>query len=216
MNKTAIEWCDYTWNPVVGCIRGCKYCYARRIHNRFSKTPFWEIHFFPERLVDPLRRKAPATIFVGSMSDVEYWEPDWLYEILEVCDACPQHTFMFLSKSPGAYIGQEWPANTMQGLTITSCQNGFERDAIEWFLGQGNTPRPFLSVEPLLGNVDYLPVSGIEMIIAGAMTGPGATPVREYWLRSFLKRVPKEKMFLKASITNSDVWKKLQQEGVAI
>ena len=26
--KTKIDWCDSTWNPVTGCLHGCKYCYA--------------------------------------------------------------------------------------------------------------------------------------------------------------------------------------------
>lgn len=33
--KTKIDWCDATWNPVTGCLHGCKYCYAERIANRF-------------------------------------------------------------------------------------------------------------------------------------------------------------------------------------
>lgn len=36
MNKTKIDWCDSTWNPVTGCLHGCEYCYARRMANRFS------------------------------------------------------------------------------------------------------------------------------------------------------------------------------------
>jgi protein gp37 len=36
VNKTNIEWCDYTWNPVTGCLHGCEYCYARRIAKRFE------------------------------------------------------------------------------------------------------------------------------------------------------------------------------------
>ena len=28
-DKTKIEWCDSTWNPVTGCLHGCEYCYAR-------------------------------------------------------------------------------------------------------------------------------------------------------------------------------------------
>lgn len=36
MNKTRIEWCNSTWNPVTGCLHGCEYCYARRIANRFT------------------------------------------------------------------------------------------------------------------------------------------------------------------------------------
>lgn len=36
MQKTGIEWCDSTWNPVTGCLNGCPYCYARSIANRFG------------------------------------------------------------------------------------------------------------------------------------------------------------------------------------
>lgn len=36
MNKTKIDWCDSTWNPVTGCLHGCEYCYARGIANRFK------------------------------------------------------------------------------------------------------------------------------------------------------------------------------------
>lgn len=36
MNKTKIEWCDDTWNPVTGCLHNCGYCYAKRIANRFG------------------------------------------------------------------------------------------------------------------------------------------------------------------------------------
>ena len=36
MNKSKIEWCDYTWNPVTGCLHNCPYCYAKRIVTRFS------------------------------------------------------------------------------------------------------------------------------------------------------------------------------------
>ncbi len=37
--KTKIDWCDATWNPVTGCLHGCKYCYARRIAERFGGYP---------------------------------------------------------------------------------------------------------------------------------------------------------------------------------
>ena len=36
MEKTKIDWCDSTWNPVTGCLHGCEYCYARGIANRFG------------------------------------------------------------------------------------------------------------------------------------------------------------------------------------
>ena len=38
INKTKIEWCTHTWNPVTGCRHGCPYCYARSIANRFGTS----------------------------------------------------------------------------------------------------------------------------------------------------------------------------------
>ena len=38
VNKTKIEWCTHTWNPVTGCRHGCPYCYARSIANRFGTS----------------------------------------------------------------------------------------------------------------------------------------------------------------------------------
>ena len=40
MNKTKIDWCDSTWNPVTGCYHGCEYCYARNQTHRFGAG--WE------------------------------------------------------------------------------------------------------------------------------------------------------------------------------
>ena len=201
MNKTKIEWCDYTWNPITGCKRGCEYCYARRIHERFYKSPFSEIVFHPERLNDPAKIKKPSTIFVGSMSDIQYWGVSDFDKILTVCRDNPQHTFMFLSKNEGSYCSPytNWPFNTMQGLTITSTENKFHEESILQFLR--NTTRPFLSIEPLLGEVlRCYGLSKMEKIIVGAMTGPSAKPPEKEWIESVLTNVPKEKLFIKENV----------------
>lgn len=36
MNRSKIEWCDHTWNPITGCRHGCPYCYARTMTARFA------------------------------------------------------------------------------------------------------------------------------------------------------------------------------------
>lgn len=36
MNRSRIEWCDHTWNPITGCRHNCPYCYAKRMSARFS------------------------------------------------------------------------------------------------------------------------------------------------------------------------------------
>ena len=36
VNRSKIEWCDHTWNPITGCLHGCEYCYAKSMVKRFS------------------------------------------------------------------------------------------------------------------------------------------------------------------------------------
>lgn len=40
MEKSKIDWCDSTWNPVSGCYHECEYCYARNIAKRFGGWSF--------------------------------------------------------------------------------------------------------------------------------------------------------------------------------
>lgn len=78
MKQTKIDWCDCTVNPVVGCERGCGYCYARKLNNRFGFIKDWsKPQFFPERLKQ-FDSKKPKSIFINSMSDIAYWETKWV------------------------------------------------------------------------------------------------------------------------------------------
>lgn len=185
MNRTKIEWCDYTWNPIVGCKTGCKYCYAERINKRFKHIPDWKKpEFFPERLTDPLDKKA-ATIFVGSMCDLfGGWIPsEWIWQIMEVVHLCDQHQFMFLTKYPLRYNEFEFPPNAWIGATIEQAdEKGMQRlydiDDVE------TSAKKFLSIEPLLGDFYALKLSHFDLLIIGAMTGPGAIVPQKEWIES--------------------------------
>lgn len=41
MNRSRIEWCDHTWNPITGCRHDCPYCYARNMTKRFAGDVRW-------------------------------------------------------------------------------------------------------------------------------------------------------------------------------
>jgi protein gp37 len=198
MQKTKIDWPTkdgqqlYTWNPITGCKRGCSYCYARRIHERFNKTPYSDIVLHPERLNDPIKHKKPCTIFVGSMSDCCYWKQSDFLKVLEICRKCPQHTFMFLTK--GNYnnmpIYANIPLNAMLGYTMTSGKTPFSFIA-----------KSFLSIEPLLGCVKYdINYHDYELVIPGAMTGANAVIPKPEWIESVRQRVPAEKLYWKSSM----------------
>ncbi len=136
MNKSKIDWCDSTWNPVTGCLHGCEYCYARSIAHRFSgggenwiddKTiildekvygeeeeraipyPYGFIPTFHRYRLSDYIGKQGRNIFVCSMADLfGFWVPDnWKIEVLEACAKAPQHNYLFLTKDPVGYC--IWP-----------------------------------------------------------------------------------------------------------
>jgi protein gp37 len=206
MNRTNIDWPNltHTWNPVTGCKRGCVYCYAKKIHDRFNKTPFSNIVFHPDRLNDPgLKRKKPMTIFVGSMSDCEYWSYDQTQSILTLCQIHNNHTYMFLSKSAFYLPSQGWEikydySNIMQGVTVEIPSNSLMSQQIKQI---AQYRRPFVSIEPIAGGIYELP-QNIELVIVGAETGnrKGKIIPQKTWIQSIIDNVPRGKIHWKPSM----------------
>lgn len=98
MKKTKIDWCDCTINPVVGCPRGCEYCYACKMNCRFGWVEdFSKPQFFPERLKD-FKSKKPKSIFINSMSDIGTWKDEWKNKVFAAMHDNPQHTYIALTK----------------------------------------------------------------------------------------------------------------------
>lgn len=196
MNKTGIDWCDMTWNPVTGCeSRVCQYCYARKIAERFKGSKAWprgfEPTFHPERLNDPRKMKKSQTIFVCSMGELfGYWVPaSWQNTIFTIARNYSRHTYIFLTKNPqrmmqsvrsGFYgFGEKYypskiPENLWFGTTITS-EHDIADERIEYLKAVPSENR-FISFEPLLGDVPPLDLTGIKQVIIGAQTNPTVTP----------------------------------------
>lgn len=190
MNKTKIEWTDYTWNPVTGCKHSCYYCYARRIAMRFTK------HFKPtfhnNRLKNPFSLKKPNKIFVCSMADLfGDWVPrEWIDKVIRVVDENPQHTFQFLTKNPKRYKEFKFPKNCWIGVTI-DYPNQTRIDHLIRSYGYR-----FISFEPILGDMSRLDLSGIDLCIIGRDTSPGAELPKKEWIESVKHR----NIFLKNNI----------------
>ena len=199
MNRTKIEWCDFTWNPVTGCKHNCPYCYARKIAIRFRNNfpNGYEPTFHPERLKEPyevpknFRSRNPhlpegsAMIFVCSMADLfGNWVPaKWIEAVIEVAEDNPQHVFLFLTKNPERYSEFKFPKNCWLGTTVTSYKDLHRILDLPRYEENGRTLN-FVSFEPLLGDV-YIEANDwlwgyVDWVIVGAQTNPYRAPNPEW------------------------------------
>jgi protein gp37 len=134
------------------------------------------------------------------MSDIFYWPREWTQAVVEEVAKHRRHTFMFLSKTPTAYAGVEWPANTMQGLTFLCdlVTPELQKQVVDDFVG--GCPRPYLSIEPILGPLKADVGGACEVVIVGAMSGPRAVRPEQEWVESVKRHVRADKIFWKTNI----------------
>lgn len=193
MNKTGIEWCDDTWNPIVGCTpvsEGCAGCYAKgqakRNRKRCAACRTFKPHLHPERLDQPLRRKKPSVIFPCSMSDLFHDDvrPEWWVKIFGVMAKAAWHTFPILTKRPERMWRCLEDFKPMPHVYLgISAENQTRLDermphlmklaAAGW--------KTFVSLEPFLGPINLRGCVG--GVILGGETGPGARPMHPEWVR---------------------------------
>lgn len=183
MNRTKIEWTDYTWNPITGCKHGCPYCYARNIANRFPKAfpNRFEPTFHADRLREPIAMKKPAKIFTVSMGDMfgEWVPEEWVIPIFQVMGSCKQHIFQILTKNPArinrVVSGDLFSPNIWLGTSVETV------DATRRIHDLRKIPqfKKFVSFEPL--KEEICPVlEGIDWVIIGAQTNPLVLPDWEW------------------------------------
>jgi len=175
-NGSAIEWTDATWNPVTGCTKispGCKFCYAERLTLRFGRGPFGQLRLHPDRLLLPLRWRAPRRIFVNSMSDLfhERVPDDYIERVIAVGRLAPQHVFQILTKRADRLLqwsaGVKVPPNVWLGVSIESARYIWRADRLR----DVDAAVRFISAEPLLGSLRDLDLTGIAWVITGGESG---------------------------------------------
>lgn len=185
MNRTKIEWCDYTWNPIKGyCPNDCPYCYAHRMYNRLG----WDktLRFDENVLTYILTLKKPSRIFVGSMIDMYHHNipRSWVECIIELSKKFLQHTFITLTKFPENLDYFIFPDNWWIGITVDGMTNEYRLHLADYFMG-GN--KRFISFEPILSaTVTQIGIKYMDWIIIGGKS-PGSVHKKE-WIDDILRR----------------------------
>jgi protein gp37 len=215
-DHSGIEWTTATWNPTTGCDRvseGCDNCYALMLARRLkamglskyqedgdprTSGPGFGLTVHPETLEIPLRWQAPRLVFVNSMSDLFHARVSIKFtaRVWAVMAQTPQHTYQVLTKRPErlsrvlASTQQElqlpqWPLpNVWLGTSIESDDRVRRAD----HLRAAPAKTRFLSLEPLLGPLPGLDLTGIDWVIVGGESGPGRRPVNPQWVRDLRDR----------------------------
>lgn len=193
-SNSSIEWTESTWNPVTGCTKiseGCRNCYAARMAHRLHAmgNPRYANKFdvtLHEDLVDlPLLWRTPKRIFVNSMSDLYHNDVpiEFIRNVFETMAAAHWHTFQILTKRPDrlVQIAEElpWPPNVWQGVSVEDQRVAHRISKLRQVPAQIR----FLSVEPLIGPLYNMDLTGIHWVIVGGESGPGARPMEAEWVK---------------------------------
>ncbi len=192
---STIEWTDATWNPVRGCTKvspGCKHCYAETFAERFRGVkghPFeqgFDLRLVPDALQLPLKWRAGRRIFVNSMSDLFHEDVPaaYIHRVFDVMREASQHQFQVLTKRAHRMATLstklEIPPNVWMGVSVESEKYVTRIDALRRI----DADVRFLSLEPLLGPLEQLNLTGIRWVIVGGESGHGARPMDAEWVRS--------------------------------
>lgn len=192
-DRSAIEWTEATWNPITGCTKvspGCKHCYAERLARRLQAMghPNYASGFaltLHEHVLElPLQWKTPRVIFVNSMSDLfhENVPLTFIHQVFEIMNQAHWHQFQVLTKRSARLFELSndlpWAPNIWMGVSVENQRYVYRID----HLRQTRAAIRFLSLEPLLGPLPNLDLTGIHWVIVGGESGPGARPMQEDWV----------------------------------
>lgn len=190
---SAIEWTDATWNPWMGCERvspGCAHCYMYREQRQYGHDPE-ALRRSKTKFFEPLQWHEPTFVFTCSWSDWFHPGADvWRDEAWDVVRQTPHLTYQILTKRPELIperLPDDWGngwANVWLGVSIENSRFTWRADALR----EVSAEVRFISAEPLLGSLfessgrrEPLDLAGIDWLIVGGESGPGARPLDLSW-----------------------------------
>lgn len=191
--QSRIEWTESTWNPLTGCTKispGCKHCYAERMAKRLQAmgqpnyANGFKLTVHEHVLEKPLEWKTPQVIFVNSMSDLFHKDVplEFIQRVFDTMKRAHWHQFQVLTKRSerlaelSPYL--EWTDNIWMGVSVENEKYIYRIDDLR----KTKAKIKFLSIEPLLGPLPKMNLKGINWVIVGGESGPGARPLEREWV----------------------------------
>jgi protein gp37 len=179
-----------------------------------TSGPGFGLTVHQDALTVPLRQRKPETWFVNSMSDLFHARVpvEFIARVWVTMARTPQHTYQILTKRPErmhAIVGESidggyrlleelhreedaqdlydatWPLpNVWLGASIELDRYARRADDLR----ATEAAVRFLSLEPLLGPLPSLDLTGIDWVIIGGESGPGSRPLDLGWVRDITAR----------------------------
>jgi len=193
--NTGIGWAEESWNPTTGCTKvspGCTHCWAERMawrlrgmgQKRYARG--FQVTTHEDLLEKPLHWAKPRLVYVSFMGDLFHDEvaDAFIKRVFDVMVRSPRHRFHVLTKRPERLAAMSpslpWPANVWAGATVEDSAHRARADQLR----QTAAAVKYLVLEPLVGPVDAFDLTGIDWVILGGESGPGARPMHIDWVRS--------------------------------
>ncbi len=221
MNRTKVPYAEISWSPMTGCgpdFQCYQRCWAKRLiegrlRGRFGypdANPF-RVVLHEEKLDELRKRKKPARIFVCGKGDLFHRDvPSWfINEVWLAMFNNRQHEYILLTKRVDRLLAwtigkakeMGWPQNEVWppyiALGVSVEDQASAEDRIGKLLAT-KAMTPIVSIEPMLERIIFAQkawVEGIDWVICGAESGPGArlcNPIHIYeiWKECQYYKIP--------------------------
>lgn len=205
---SAIAWTNHTFNPWEGCVHvsdGCRYCYAEKLVDtrfgrakwgalgtrRLTSEPNWTKPIAWNAAAE--KREARDRVFCASLADVFEDHPAVAtsrMRLWRLIESTRSLDWLLLTKRPEHILAMRpeggFPENVWLGTSVEDNRVSHRASS----LAQVPIGCRFLSIEPMIGPVDEVDLTGINWVIVGGESAPArqAREMQTQWVEDIYAR----------------------------
>jgi protein gp37 len=117
---------------------------------------------------------------------------EFIHKVFAAMHQARWHCYQILTKRSERLVELDpalnWSPNIWMGVTVENANCAFRID----HLRKTHAAVKFLSLEPLLSPIPCLDLDGIDWVVVGGESGPGARPMKRQWVLQIRDRCRKE------------------------